>query len=637
MSNNQNVKKGVLDIQSIPILASGGGLDITTSTALATSGVPHTFFTPITRDYLGIQGAISAAVAAGGAFVQLEPVRYDLTQGGTNTAAISLVAGIQIKGSGYALDNGTSPISGTILDGGNTVLAAFVHNSSDAGTQPTYPGLLSGLISNCGFSDLAVINCQYGAKIGALANPGMWHTRISNVYAYNCSQWGWWFENFQECVFDRVEDRHCGNGQAYLCSMANYNMGNSSAYHLFHEGNLTNYGRGIVIGSRNSSGIGAGNATLSGSCTMNDFNVYDIQGNVSGSRLSVAATMTTSSANITIPDASKFPIGMPVMFDSSVNGFRKWLPYFVKTCNTSTNVITVSDQMGRGNVLTSNGNTVVNIIGAGFPSVEHAAYDSASTLQECTIDGADIECVSITNFLLQGANARVGITTIGGVRGTIAALISSIGGTFTQLTCTQPLSIYVDQVSAPTTHLMGCHLYDDTGVHPFPGYFSPVGHFYSRARSSSVFSVNHKLGELNGSLAPVGSFGQVTPGNMCQLMPLVAIGQRTNYAPFTNLNLDDDRAGSIGYTGATNTTWTLPTLHDTPGTPNSNVGTIYEVSNDSTVGGVVLTLVSSSGQYFGRSGTKASYTIPVNGSITIRGAYDGTIWYWRIIAINSAT
>jgi hypothetical protein len=72
---------------------------------------------------------------------------------------------------------------------------------------------------------------------------------------------------------------------------------------------------------------------------------------------SVAATMSNSSANITVPAASAFPIGTPVQVDATQNGFTIGVTYYVIASSGTT--ITIGPY--GGSAISATGGTAVNL------------------------------------------------------------------------------------------------------------------------------------------------------------------------------------------------------------------------------------------------------------------------------------
>lgn len=83
----------------------------------------------------------------------------------------------------------------------------------------------------------------------------------------------------------------------------------------------------------------------------------------------VAATMTGASANIGVPSSAAFPVGTPVQFDATINGFSVSVTYYVVT--SAANVITVSATPG-GGAINATGNTAVNVFQAPLPFITGA-------------------------------------------------------------------------------------------------------------------------------------------------------------------------------------------------------------------------------------------------------------------------
>src|SRR5208283_1797115 len=89
---------------------------------------------------------------------------------------------------------------------------------------------------------------------------------------------------------------------------------------------------------------------------------------------------------------AQFPVGMPVVFTTSQNGFLAGQAYFVLT-NDAVNTITVALTSTYGSAVTATGNVAINITTGGFSALEICGLDSSS--YNTGIDNYGIDCEGV--------------------------------------------------------------------------------------------------------------------------------------------------------------------------------------------------------------------------------------------------
>ena len=230
-----------------------------------------------------------------------------------------MLKGVVVEGSGLSI-NPTSgvPNGGTVLSGNGT-FPAFYYVGTAGGSsaqatlgdlgapQASTATLLAGALTGAGVEDIAFNNFSYAIKIGALYNAGAYYgTKLKNLYAYGCTQWAYWFENFQEWdTATGLQSHHSANGQAYVASGTTLlNFGNITLSHLFNEGSTGNNGNG--------GGRGLYFAARGNSSSLNDMVVLDAQNNGAYYNSTQSSTPTASNSNLPVTDLSQFGLGMPV-------------------------------------------------------------------------------------------------------------------------------------------------------------------------------------------------------------------------------------------------------------------------------------------------------------------------------------
>ncbi len=514
---------------SITVTGSPGssiGLDINPATT--------NVYIPAAMTTAAISAAANAAYAAGGGIVQLPPVTITLT------GPLPVLAGVQYNGSGFGSYGALGNFTGTILYG-NQTFDCFDYNATDAGSQP-YANLAAqeaAMVSGFGISNLTISNFVYGIKIGSLWNAGASGPRFTNLAICQCTAWGMWLENTQLEVCSNLSISKNGNNLMLRSSNPFLNCGNATftwvtASYLTPSG-TSPFGRGITVQSVNSS-------------SMNDVAFFHIDSDTGVTPITQAATMSNASANITITDGTKYQIGLPVTFSANANGFIAGTLYFILTL--SGNVVTLGNTT-YGTAITPTGSTAVNMITAGFAgfSVEGDGTIASTAIN---VTGMDLEGYASAKVLFQDCH------------------VSKINGDYiTQNTGYPTVCIRTSQsltIALNNTYSVDCDA------------SSPVIHAGAAARSD-LFTTQGATYSVGIGIQPLGSgtynaisyvggaalslFGKAIPdlvansggaGTLALIRGLqLPPNQLTGTQTLQTNNL-------YVHTGATNDTWTLPTL-----------------------------------------------------------------------------
>lgn len=556
-----------------------------------------------------IKTALDSAYAAGGGIVRLLPITYTLTE------PLPIYSGVWLMGEGATINPSTYAISGGTILVGDGTFAAFEYNAFDLGSNLTNAQIKAGLLNNIRIESLGIKNFTFGLHFGGLYNPAFMHSIFRNLVITNCTDWAVYAENFGYSFFENIVSRFCNNGQWYCGSAgANYNFGNSNFRRVFNEMGSGGTPRGIVFCSRGTSSA------------FNDLIVQDVQSNSNYGSTTQAATMSNGIADITITDGTKFQLGMPVTVSATANGFTQNRIYFVSS--VIGNVIQLANTSGYGTAISATGSSAVNIVTYGWPALEIAAFDSSASVQSSSFASIDVEGNSTCRALIQKANVTLDFATIGGVQGSnCAALVCARDGSAAVMRATSPMNFDIDSASASGTQYLGGSVSDDQAVYPFI-QFPPSGTWYSRKRSRWTFNIARTLAGEYGSLMSRTMSGQDF------IQPAIGLGQRVGYSASTSLSLSGAHVGAIAFTGSSAGTWTLPTISGLPTDSNTQVGCIYEISNSSAS---TLTVNTGGSQTFSRQAGKTSYSVAAGGSLCIRAQYDGTAWFWQVLANINAT
>lgn len=585
-------------------------------------------------DTIAIQAAALAAFNAGGGVVQLPAVSIYLT------AALPIYNGVFYQGAGWVLNpgagsfqipdgQGTSLSSGTILNPVTSgTIDAFDFNSVDAGSDP-YGGnqgaASRAMAYGFGISNLAMQNFAYGIKIGAKYTAGGCYCKFSNLIAINCTQWGFWFENMLHPVFDTLRAYYCKVGQMMFVhsgnSVAAYN---GDYYDLLGvtDGAAGNLERGVCFWSRNNATSGMGYASVV-QCNRYNNNLYT-------SPASVSITAATPGV-VSVPDLSVFAVGMPVVLNKSgtatgTASFNATQTYWVASVSGSTGAGTITLANSNFGTALTNATAVsgLTISTYGFSGIEITARDAGSNIS-LYVYGPDTEGGGTSKLEIQNATNThiVGQILSNGqslndiiIRGSAGVSIENTGNG----------SIDNSVGDAATTSFitnLARGAYTGSGAKTPGLYFDAV----NANRNSLNLANNWMPGSTNPSffnMFNAGGFGVDATGVGVPIYNFV----QGNYAN-TSLALSFVPAGGAGvisYTGATSTTWTMPTI--TAGAE----GLEWCIANSGSAA-AVLTLSAGTSQFFNLS-TRGSITIAIGASITLVARYNGGTAYWQVKGIG---
>jgi hypothetical protein len=226
-------------------------------------------------------------------------------------------------------------------------------------------------ITNAGLANCQSIGIQVTATIEGFTVRDCW---INLNAATPAAVIGISIPNIQPSASAKViiEGNTFVNGAPFAGSTA-VSVGNASNGIVIDKNTSVGFDRGLTAG--NNTGLCCRHNTLGVVTSAYNASSYAIQINSSASGneigpnyivpgTAVAATMGSSSANITVPAASAFPVNSPVQFDATQNGFTVGVTYFVITSSGTT--ITVGASAG-ASAITATGNTAVNIFQAPLP------------------------------------------------------------------------------------------------------------------------------------------------------------------------------------------------------------------------------------------------------------------------------
>lgn len=555
-----------------------------------------------TSDAINAAGAL--AQASGGGDVYIPPT------GITMTGPIQLRNGVEFKGSfpkyaynGIADAESLTFVTGSILIGNGT-FRAFEYNASDLGAPlASSDDFSDAALTNAGVSGVAIQNCLDGIKVGALYNPGAFWCRFEDIAVKASTGWGVWFENFFHSQFKNINTfGNITGGQAYVGSGTNkLNSGNSLAEDIFSITPAAgNNSRGIVVWSRGNS--------------ISGLNIDKAQSNRSGTQVVQAATMANGSANITVIDGSKFPVGMTVTPDATANGFTQKQMYFVLTLVG--NVLTLGNKTF-GAAISATGNAAVNLTSRGYPAFEAAGLGASDSVG-IDVRACDFEGQATTLVLYQNTMSQSGTSDFAGLIETEQSDCE-----LTIRNCGSGYAIMhfgrVDQ---------------DTGSRfLFGGTISgfvnakPVGAYRNTNIARNVLNLAQNW-PASFTHDPGPSFMNKTSAGADFTYPGVPIGKHAATLGNAVLSIGTGYGNAMLFCGSANGVWTLPVIDA------NGVGMVYDITNGSPNDSTLT--VNASGVVFNNKVGKSSYLLAQGQFLQVVAQNNGSgAFTWQVMSTNA--
>lgn len=597
-------------------------IDVLQATALTADTLPAVGDTRYARVYpvaptgvaatdtAAVTAAAHASAAAGGGTVQLRPGTYKLS------APLPVLPGVHYEGVEpvlipsdttdgiYLGDMDWTYGGGTVIQGDGT-FAAFEANGVDQDEVAEEIGATQ--ISSAGIHNVGIENVTYGVRVGATNIMGLLWSTLRNVYVRAASQWGIALTNFQHCTFDNIRTCLSQNGQYYGNRLPKLTLmcGNSVFGELYtfipRDGRDARLCRGIVFEAAGTS------------AQLNEITVTRAQANqMSREKLTAAATLTSGSANLTVPDGTKFAVGMPVVPANSVGGFTAAQCYVVASVNGNT--ITLANDRA-STVITANAGGTLNLESYGFPCVEVVRANAGANVRSSRFHMLDMEGASSAALYVDGAElcefSVAEVPTTGnihhGVVGRSArwCQFSSPVAAPTDFDANSASCLWIGQ-RGPIVgrELAGMWLDGITGA---------------RMLAIGGGQTNQARGDLHTRM---GGY----------LYPEAGIGERI-FPRDTTITFGGFNQGDVVFASASNVTMTLPTIVTDTNPNTSNIGLWFDIYN---VGTGTITLNTSSSQTYNKVAGLVSTTITPGASLKVVAAKDnggGLLWLAKSAAL----
>lgn len=558
-------------------------------------------------DTAAIIAMASAAEAAGGGTVVFPAGTYILTQ------TLPLRPGVTYQGvppvimqqsqirPAYTPDGYWNTLDGTILQGDGT-FPCFSVNTTTPTPLPTALG--STEINGVGVIGFGIEHFSYGVQAGAMDIAGLLWGRLDELYIRDCTQWGVYLANYQHLAVGAIRTSECGVGGQYYADLVSGSgpyYGNTLFRDIYHKSQNQRLNRGIVFESR-----GGPNAVL-GETTINrvQCNAYN------RTKLTTTATFTSGNTGIAVPDGTQFAVGLPVVFTATNYGVTASNVYMVRS--VSGNNITVAAAKNNGSVVSATGSGALTLESWGMPNLEFVGANPSGI---SSIRAQDIDVEGSSSAAIYLENVTLGELSIS------ATPLETHGGVVGRTVIRTKFHSSVDTPTDFDTNLTGSMWFGNRGAtlgFPLTGFWrdSILG---TECIALSPGVVGATGGDIhrraNNFLYPNSGFGErIVPRN-------------------SGTSLNGSNCGDVVYAGATNITFTLPTISNAA-TTTTQVGMWFEIIN---VGSATITVNTDGTQLMNKITGRTTTTIAAGQAIKFIAVADGAgtlFWVAKPISLLS--
>jgi hypothetical protein len=511
----------------------------------------------------------------------------------------------------------TGLLSGTLGVAGSTY--------STSGTDQTIGSVGSPVVMGCGYGknivtvnrglikDIGFETMLSAIKTGSTNRLGMQFCEIDNVFARDCYEESFSIKNFFHCTFHRMYTANCNHAPLFQQDISQQiiRAGNTVIFDIFVDATLTrdvgildqNQSRGIVIGCTNNG-------------QLNEVHAYALQCNKFGNtQVTQAATMTGSSADITVTDGTKFVVDQPVSFTTSANGFIANQVYFV--ISVAGDVIQIADKQGSTETAkTATGATAIDITTIGFPAISVVGFGTG-TVVNSTFTDLDMEGLATSYLFAQNSNwsnfeiNQVAASCIEHITFRNCSsdyVMSKDSGIKTDFDGNSSNVIYIGNRALNPAGRIGLGIWNES-----TNANACLSLYYSGTSVSNDCSLRH---------VSAGGKGFTKPG--------IGMGQRmTLYTASRTLKAED--CGSNIFDSGSAMTATLPTILNAD-IHSSMVGMTFDIAN---VGAGTLTVNTDGTQLFNKVAAKTSYSLTTGQYLSIRAATGASSsLFWQVLATN---
>lgn len=596
---------------SLNVFSSGGSPSMPSAVTVVSANGTGDYNATGVNDQVPIQSAINAVSGLGGGIVFIRAGTYNLS------ASIVPISNVSIYGvlpgltnfDGISDDWWTFSNQGTVLKGDGT-FPGFAYNNVPSSNPSAYTSV--NALQSVEICNLGLYNFSRGFDIGSSENPGSYFCVFRSIFVSSCTDWGIHFENFSECLFERIFSVSSITGDMWFAGSASlYNSGNTTFIQLYASP-LNNLARGIVFAAPG----GHSNAQS----VLNSIKVFDIQANRYRDTL-VTQTITPSNGStpISVTDLTKFKVGMPFWVTSTADGYSANVMYFVLSVSGSTGAgtITAGTSASTNTAISGTGNTPLTLKTAGFANVELAGNISTVGLVSTVnaeLHGLDLEGEPSSMLIYdEGSNESSYQPGFLAQTGGPAAFVLR-SARYPQITFNYPIEADIDGNSNNVTW---------NGARGTLRQFCPIGLYFDSALNTNALNLYdgnsqtptaYMRGNAKHFLYPSrGGFGE-----------LIATQD-------TSVTLSDTMCGLVTFNGSSSQTITLPVIDNASTPSNSFQGFRVKIVNAS---GNSLSIATQNSQTFNNVTNKTTTTMAPNSVLELTAATTaGGTLYWAAMYI----
>jgi hypothetical protein len=505
---------------------------------------------------------------------------------------------------------GYSLTGGTILKGSGTGSGPAFTYVGPGGAAATWA---SGFLTGVSFENLGFDGWDREFLFGGTSRQGVSYSKFNNLYGTNIGVRAYDFINSVSLWVDNLYGYFAGSGFRIADDLDNAVFGSTTNSYL---GNLQ-----VTVRSFAAEGIVLeATAIGSGGSQLNEiWGSYWFVERPAISPQTQSATVTAGSPVIGVANNTYLPIGMPVGFTSSANGFTAGQTYFV--VNSSGSSVQVSNtyggpplsakSTGAMSIRTYGGENIA-LRGLGAENLANAGVVSNVHVQLIDSENSAGNCVFLQR--VAGGEMSLGECTSNVIAG--IALRDVTGFTINNAGSTNPTRDN-DGYGGEDNYWYGSYAGPDVQAYGFLGQGKDVGssgNYYRTALAPTL------AGTPSPGLSVRGSGGNFLYSDF-------GIGQPYSVDGNINPMLNAGESGIFAYAGSGGTC-TLPVISNST-FATSLIGLPYWFTN---VGTGPCKLTTQSGQTFSGLSGATSITVPVGGTVAVSAEPRGLGFTWHVLS-----
>ncbi len=507
---------------------------------------------------------------------------------------------------------------------GYTLTGGTILRGSGAGSGPAFayvgPGgapatWANGFLTNVSFQNLGFDNWDREFLFGGTNLQGVSYSQFSNLYGTNIGVRAYDFINSVSLWIDNLFGYFAGSGFRMADDLDNSVYGSTTNSYI---GNLqftlkSFAAEGIVL---EATAIGTGGSQLNE--ILGNYWFVERPGATAQTQ---PVTMSAGASTIGVSNNTYLPVGMPVGFTSSANGFVSGQTYFVTS--TSSNSIQISNTYG-GPAVSANGNAAITIEsiggeniamrGLGVEYLPNAGVVSNIHVMQTDSENGAGNCIFLQG--VAGGEINLGECTSNVIAGVALRDVNAF--TITNAGSTNPTRDN-DGYGDEDNYWYGSYTGPDVQPYGFLGQGEAVngngnGDYYRTALAPTL------AGDASPGLSVRGTGGSYLYSDF-------GIGQPYNINGNATQTLNASESGIYAYAG-TGGTCTLPAISNASfGT--SLVGLPYWFTN---IGSGPCTVETQGAQTFSGISGVTSMTVPVGGTVALSAEPLGTGFTWHVLS-----